>query len=51
MFFFGKAFEKQIKTIEGQTNKDQAEKQAEALKNFKDRQKQLANDYEDKLLI
>ena len=46
-----KAFEKQIKTIEGQTNKDQAEKQAEALKNFKDHQKQLANDYEDKLLI
>ena len=46
-----KAFEKQIKTIEGQTNKDQAEKQAEALKNFKDHQKQLANDYEYKLLI
>ena len=41
----GKAFEKQIKTIE-----DQGEKQVEALKNLKDHKKQLANDYQDKLL-
>ena len=42
----GKAFEKQIKTIE-----DQGGRQDEALKDLKDHQKQLANDYEDKLLI
>ena len=44
----GKAFEKRIKTIE-----DQGKKQAEALKdlNLKDHTKQLANYYEDKLLI
>ena len=41
----GKAFEKQIKT-----NKDQEEKQVEALENLRDHKKQLANDYEDKLL-
>ena len=44
----GKAFEKQIKTIE-----DQGEKQIDALKNLKDQNKQLVNvdyDYEDKLL-
>ena len=43
---FGKTFEKQIKAIE-----NQGEKQFEALKDFKDHQKQLANDYEDKLSI
>ena len=42
---WGKAFEKQIKTIE-----DQREKQVEVLENWKDYKKQLANDYEDKLL-
>ena len=42
---WGKAFEKQIKTIE-----DQREKQVEVLENSKDYKKQLANDYEDKLL-
>ena len=53
----GKAFEKQIKAIE-----DQGEKQVEALENLKDHKKQvetleivkdkkqLSNDYEDKLL-
>ena len=41
----GKAFEKQIKTIE-----DQEKKQVEALENLKDHKKHLANDYEDKLL-
>ena len=46
----GKAFEKQIKTIE-----DQGEKQVEALKDSKDHREQLVNvnvndDYEDKLL-
>ena len=41
----GKAFEKQIKTI---TN--QWEKQVEALENLKDLKKQLANNYENKLL-
>ena len=47
----GKAFEKQIKTIE-----DQGEKQIDALENLKDQSKQLVNvndyddDYEDKLL-
>ena len=46
----GKAFEKQIKTIE-----DQGEKQVEALKDLKDHREQLVNvnvndDYEDKLL-
>ena len=40
-----KAFEKQRKTIE-----DQGEKQVVALKDLKDHKKQLANDYEDKLL-
>ena len=43
---FGKTFEKQIKAIE-----DQGEKQGEAFKDFKDHQKQLTNDYEDKLSI
>ena len=42
---WGKAFEKQIKTIE-----DQREKQVEVFENWKDYKKQLANDYEDKLL-
>ena len=42
---WGKAFEKQIKTIE-----DQREEQVEVLENWKDYKKQLANDYEDKLL-
>ena len=42
----GKAFEKQIKTIEGQR-----ENQVEVSENLKDRNKQLANDYDDKLLI
>ena len=44
----GKAFEKQIKTIE-----DQGQKQVDALENLKDQNKQLVNvnnDYEDKLL-
>ena len=42
----GKAFEKQIKTIE-----DQGEKQIDALKKLKDQEKELVNDgYEDKLL-
>ena len=44
----GKAFEKQIKTIE-----DQGEKQIDALKNLKDQNKQLVNvdyEYADKLL-
>ena len=45
----GKAFEKQIKTIE-----NQGEKQVDALKNVNDQEKQLVNvnddDYEDKLL-
>ena len=47
----GKFFEKQIKTIE-----DQGEKQIDALENLKDQSKQLVNvndyddDYEDKLL-
>ena len=41
----GKAFEKQIKTI-----KNQSEKQVEALENLKDLKKQLANNYENKLL-
>ena len=43
-----KAFEKQIKTIE-----DQAQKQTDALKNVKDQNKQQVNvhdDYEGKLL-
>ena len=43
-----KAFEKQIKTIE-----DQGEKQIDALKNLKDQNKQLVNvdyEYADKLL-
>ena len=43
---FGKPFEKQLKTIEYQ-----GERQFEALKYLKDHQKQLANDYEDELLI
>ena len=44
----GKAFEKQIKTIE-----DQGKKQVDALENLKDTNKQVVNindDYEDKLL-
>ena len=43
-----KAFEKQVKTIE-----DQGQKQAEALENLKDHEKRLVNvnDYEDKLLL
>ena len=44
----GKAFEKQIKTI-----KDQGQKQVDPLENLKDQNKQLVNvnnDYEDKLL-
>ena len=43
----GKAFEKQIKTIE-----DQGEKQIDALKDLKDQNKQLDNisDYKDDLL-
>ena len=45
-FPLGKAFEKQAKSIE-----DQGEKQVETSKNLKDHKKQLANDYEDKLLI
>ena len=43
----GKAFEKQIKTIE-----DQGEKQIDALKDLKDNKKQIhADDYKNKLLI
>ena len=47
----GKAFEKQIKTIE-----DQGQKQIDALENLKDQNKQIVNvndddDYEDKLLL
>ena len=43
----GKAFEKQIKTIE-----DQGQKQIDALENLKDQNKQLVNDDdEDKLLL
>ena len=45
-FPLGKAFEKQAKSIE-----DQGEKQVETSKDLKDHNKQLANDYEDKLLI
>ena len=45
-FPLGKAFEKQAKSIE-----DHGEKQVETSKNLKDYNKQLANDYEDKLLI
>ena len=43
----GKAFEKQIKTIE-----DQGQKQLKALKNLKDQEEQLYNisDYKDELL-
>ena len=41
-----KAFEKQIIAIE-----DQGERQAKVLKDLKDHNKQLANYYEDKLLI
>ena len=47
-FPLGKAFEKQIKTI-----KNQGEKQIDALENLKDTNKQVVNindDYEDKLL-
>ena len=44
-FPLGKVFEKQIKTI-----KNQGEKQVEALEYLKYHIKQLANDYEDKLL-
>ena len=44
-FPLGKVFEKQIKTI-----KNQGEKQVEALENLKYHIKQLANNYEDKLL-
>ena len=46
-FPLGKAFEKQIKTI-----KDQGEKQIDALENLKDTNKQVVSindDYEDKL--
>ena len=42
----GKAFEKLIKTTE-----DQRKRQVEGLKYLKDHNKQLANNYEDKLLI
>ena len=41
----GKAFEKQIITVE-----DQEKKQVEALENLKNHRKQLANNYENKLL-
>ena len=41
-----KAFGKQIKTTQ-----DQRERHGEILKDLKDYNKQLANDYEDKLLI
>ena len=47
-FLLGKAFEKQIKTIE-----DQGEKQIDPLENLKDQEKKLVNvneDYEHKLL-
>ena len=43
---FGKAFEKQIKIIE-----DQGEKQVEVLKDLKSHKKQTANNYEDNSLI
>ena len=42
----GKVFEKQIKTID-----DQGQKQIGALENLKDQNKQLVNDDEDKLLL
>ena len=42
----GKAFEKQIKTIE-----DQDQQQIDALENLKDQNKQIINDDEDKLLF
>ena len=42
----GKAFEKQIKTIE-----DQVQKQIDALENLNDQNKQIINDDEDKLLF
>ena len=42
----GKAFGKQIKPTQ-----DQRERHGEILKDLKDYNKQLANDYEDKLLI
>ena len=45
-YLLRKAIEKQIKTIE-----DQGEREIEILKDLKDHNKQLANDYEDKLLI
>ena len=45
-FPLGKAFEKQMKAIE-----DHEERQVQVLKDLKDHNKQLANDYEDKLLI
>ena len=41
-----KAIEKQIKTIE-----DQGERQIEILKDLKDHNKQLTNEYDGKLLI
>ena len=41
----GKAFEKQINTIE-----DKGKQQVEVLENLKNYKKELANDYEDKLL-
>ena len=45
---FGKPFDKQVKTIE-----DQGQKQVEALENLKDHKKRLVNvnDYEHKLLL
>ena len=42
----GKVFEKQIKTID-----DQGQKQIDALENLKDQNNQLVNDDEDKLLL
>ena len=42
----GKVFEKQIKTIE-----DQGQKQIDALENLKDQNKQIINDDEVKLLF
>ena len=42
----GKAFEKQIKTIE-----DQGQRQTDALEYLKDQNKQLVNDDEDKLFL
>ena len=42
----GKAFEKQIKTIE-----DQGQKQIDALENLKDQNKQIINDDEVKILF